>query len=239
MSNEQSFTEHLAELRSCIINILVAVTCGFVLCIYFSADLFDLLRAPILPFLPEGGLVFTAPQDKFVAHMKVSVLAGAIITAPVWLYQVWSFIAPALYKHEKKYAAAFIFFGTILFCTGVGFVYKIVFPLAFEYLLNFAGGTDKPMITISEYVSFFMLISIIFGLAFEMPLVVVLLGILGVVDAPMLREKRKIVIVAMAVLAALFTPPDAVSMVSLLCPLIVLYEISILIVATFTKRQSA
>ncbi len=238
MSDEQSFTEHLADLRACIINILIAVGCGFVLSIYFSAELFDLLRAPIMPYLPEGGLVFTAPQDKFVAHMKVSVLAGAIITAPFWLYQVWKFIAPALYKHEKKYALIFIFFGTVLFCTGVGFVYKIVFPLAFEYLLNFAGGVDKPMITISEYVSFFMLISIIFGLAFEMPLVIVLLGMLGVVDAKMLREKRRIVIVVMAALAALFTPPDAVSMISLLCPLIVLYEISILIVATFAKRQT-
>lgn len=237
MSDELSFTDHLVDLRNCIVKSLVIIVFGFAACLYFSDFIFDFIRSPIAPYLTQDGLVFTAPQDKFLAYMKVSLLAGIILTCPLWLYQVWLFIAPGLFKHEQKYAVVFITAGSLLFLLGVTFVYKLVFPMAFKYLLNFGSTIDKPMITIAEYISFFISTTIVFGLAFEMPLVVVMLGFLGVVDAKFLRAQRRLVIVLMAVLAAFVTPPDAISMLSLLGPLMLLYELSILIVASFGRKE--
>ncbi len=211
---------------------------GFGASVYFSEKIFDVIRAPIVPYLgPNGYLVFTAPIDKFTAYIKVSFMAGVIITAPLWLYQVWLFIAPGLYKKEKKMAAAFIFFGTLLFAIGVGFVYNIVYPMAFKYLLSFGGDKDKPMITITEYLSFFVTTTLLFGAAFEMPLVLAVLAFLGVIDDKLLRAKRRMAIMIIAVVSAVITPPDAISMLSMLGPMLLLYEISILIVARIAKNH--
>lgn len=237
MNNSQSFTDHLVDLRTCLIRTLLIVTVGFGACIYFSEWIFDFIRSPIVPYLPAGGLVFTAPQDKFLAYLKVSLLSGVIITCPLWLHQVWLFIAPGLYKHERKLAVVFIAVGSALFLLGVGFVYKLVYPMAFKYLLSFGSAVDTPMITIDAYLSFFITTTMIFGLAFEMPLVIVILGYLGVLDHTTLREKRRYAILGMAVLAAFVTPPDALSMLSLLGPLIFLYEVSIWIVYIIGRRK--
>ncbi|MCB0350588.1 MAG: twin-arginine translocase subunit TatC [Bdellovibrionales bacterium] len=236
--NDQTLIDHLIDLKKCIINTLIIVFLGFCAFIYFSEYIFDFIRSPILPYLGDsGGLVFTAPIDKFMAHIKVSVLAGAIITAPFWLHQLWIFVSPGLYNHEKKMGIYFIFFGTLLFLVGVLFVYQIVYPMAFKYLLTFGGSTDKPMITISEYLGFFITTTLLFGLAFELPLVLVILGMLGVVNAEMLRAKRKIAIMIIAVLSAVITPPDAISMLAMLTPLILLYEVSILLVQYLGKKE--
>lgn len=237
-TSDQTFIDHLMDLKKCVINTLIIVFIGFCACIYFSEYIFDFIRAPIVPYLGEsGGLVFTAPIDKFMAHIKISVLAGAILTSPFWLYQLWLFIAPGLYTHEKKMGTYFIFFGTILFLIGVLFVYKIVYPMAFKYLLTFGGDTDKPMITIAEYLSFFISTTLLFGLAFELPLVLVILGMIGIVDAEILRAKRRVAIMAIAILSAVITPPDAVSMLAMLVPLLLLYEISILLVQYLGKKR--
>jgi len=237
--NSQSFIEHLVDLRRCIIRSAWIIILGFAVCVYFSDKIFDIIRAPIMPYLPEGGLVFTAPIDKFTSYLKVSFMAGAIITCPGWLYQVWLFVAPGLYKKEKKMATYFIFFGSLLFVIGVLFVYKIVYPMAFKYLLTFGSTVDKPMITITEYLSFFITTTLIFGLAFEMPLILAILATMGVVDDSMLRSKRRVAYMIIAVLAAVITPPDAISMLSMLGPMILLYEISILIVSRIVKSKAA
>lgn len=241
MSNfsETGLIDHLVDLRRALAKSLVAIALGFAACVYFADVLFDLIRAPILPYLGQGGLVFTAPMDKFVSYLKVSFLAGTVITCPYWLYQLWNFIAPGLYKDEKKYATAFIFFGSVLFLTGVVFVYEIVFPMAFKYLMTFGSEVDKPMITISEYLSFFTLITVVFGLAFEMPLILVILGMLGVIDDKFLRTNRRYAIVIMSVLSAVATPPDVISMLALLGPLLFLYEISIIAVKIMAKKPEA
>lgn len=226
----QSFFEHLHDLRVMIVRILWIIVIGFGVTIYFREEIFNIIRAPIAPFLPHNGLVFTAPVDKFVAYIKVCFLGSAVITCPLWLYQVWLFIAPGLYKHEKKLAVYFIFFGTLLFSAGTAFVYFLIFPMAFKYLLTFGGTVDTPMITINEYLEFFMMTTLVFGLAFEMPLILVVLGMVGIIDDKMLKAQRRTAVMILAILSAVVTPPDALSMLSLLAPLLFLYEVSIILV---------
>ena len=239
MSEEasQTLVEHLADLRKCLIRSLIAITVGFCLCWAFSEQIFDFMRKPIEPFLKEGGLVFTAPMDKFLAHIKVCLLASIIVSCPFWMYQLWLFIAPGLYEKEKKYGLAFIFSGSFLFLLGVSFVYFIVYPMAFDFLMNFGGGTDAPMITISDYLSFFTTTTLVFGAAFEMPLILTILGVLGVIDHHFLASKRRYAIVILAALSAFITPPDVISMFAMLVPLSLLYELSIFLVKMFGTKN--
>lgn len=236
--NGQTLVDHLAELRDRLIRSAWAIALATILCWAFSEQLFNIVRAPIAPYLDTGGLVFTGPMDKFVAHMKMAVLGGVIIACPVWIYQAWMFVAPGLYSHERKYSMMFIGAGSGLFVTGCLFVYFAVLPMAFKFLLTFGGSTDKPMITINEYVSFFMTTTLVFGAAFELPLVIVLLGAIGLVDQKFLREKRRYAVVGLAILSAIITPPDVLSMLMLLVPLWALYEISILMVGFSSKRRT-
>lgn len=236
-SKAQPLIEHLTELRDRLIKAAWGILIMTIVCWVFNSQLFDIIREPIAPYLESGGLVFTHPIDKFMAHLKVSLLGGVVLSCPFWVYQAWKFVAPGLYSHEKRYGLMFISAGTILFLIGVGFAYFLVLPAAFKFLLHFGGSVDKPMITISEYLSFFISITLVFGLAFELPLVIVLLGAMGLVDQKFLREKRRYMIVGLSVVAAVVTPPDLMSMVMLLVPLCVLYEISILLVGVFARRR--
>lgn len=237
-AGQEGLIHHLVDLRKALVKSLIFIGLGFCICVYWSEYIFDFIRTPIEPYLDEGGLVFTAPMDKFTAYLKVSFLAGMIITCPFWLYQVWSFIAPGLYKDEKKWSALFIFFGTFLFIAGVAFVYNIVYPMAFDYLMNFGGTTDRPMITIKDYIGFFILTTLVFGLAFELPLILVMLGALGIVSHEMLKAKRRYAIVIMAVLAAVATPPDAISQIAMLVPLTLLYELAVWLVYLIEKSRA-
>lgn len=229
-AENQTLVEHLTELRTRIIYVFLGVFVGFLASWMFSERIFDIVRVPIEPYLPTGGLVFTAPMDKFMAHIKVSLLSGVILSSPYWIYQIWKFIAPGLYQNEKKFGYFFIFFGSTLFLTGAAFVYYVVYPMAFKFLMTFGGEADKPMITINEYLSFFTTTTLVFGLAFEMPLILSILGKLGIVDRGFLRRFRRYAIVILAAASALFTPPDVISMVLMMIPMLALYEISVLLV---------
>ncbi len=132
-SGNLTLTEHLAELRIRIIRSGYAILAGMILCYNFSDRLFDIIRAPIAPYLQGGGLVFTAPADKFIAHLKLSFFGGMILTCPIWLYQLWKFVEPGLYSKEKKYSLGFILSGSVLFILGVLFAYYGVFPMAFSF----------------------------------------------------------------------------------------------------------
>lgn len=235
--NGQTLIEHLAELRDRLIKAAWAIAVATLCCWFFNEQLFDILRRPILETKLLDGLVFTHPVDSFMAHVKVAVAGGVIASCPFWLYQVWRFVAPGLYEHERKFGIMFIASGTVLFGIGVSFAYFLVLPAAFKFLLGFGGGTDKPMITIQDYFSFFTSMMLVFGFAFELPLVIVVLGAIGIVDQKFLREKRRIMIVVMAVIAAVVTPPDAASMLMLLVPLILLYEMSIFLVGMIGSRK--
>tara|TARA_B100001248_G_C27399050_1_gene468330 strand:- start:613 stop:1332 length:720 start_codon:yes stop_codon:yes gene_type:complete len=234
---EQSLSEHLSDLRKALLWSILFITIGFAASFSQSELIFDFARKPIEPFIGQG-LVFTGVMDKFIAHIKVSILAGIILSSPFWLYQVWNFISPALYKNEKRYAVVFLSVGTLLFLAGCAFVYYLVYPLAFDFLLSFAGQTDSPMITIDKYISFFLTTSLAFGFMFELPLVLTLLGMLGVIDADFLVRYRRYAIVILALGSALVTPPDVISMAMMMVPMILLYEASVLSVRMFAKKKS-
>ncbi|HPI40805.1 MAG TPA: twin-arginine translocase subunit TatC [Pseudobdellovibrionaceae bacterium] len=227
--NHQAFTEHLVELRTRIIHSLYAILIGTILCWSISEHIFALIKQPIISYLPEQGLIYTGPLDKFMTFLKLSFFSGVAISCPFWLYQIWKFVAPGLYSHEKKYSIGFIGFGTVMFFLGILFSYFVVLPMAFKFLMTFGGDADKPMIAIDRYLSFVSEIILMFGVAFELPLVLVTLGLMGVIDVQFLKEKRRYAIVGISILCAIITPPDAISMVLMMIPMILLYELSIVI----------
>ncbi len=232
----QSFTEHLIELRTRLIRSFFAAFVGMIVCYNFTEKIFEVIRAPIAPYLPTQGLVFTAPADKFIAHLKIAFFSGIILTCPYWLMQVWLFVAPGLYTKEKKFSLGFVFSGTLLFLLGICFAYFLAFPAAFKFLLEYGGAVDSPMITISEYLSFFLWTSFFFGISFVLPLILVSLSLIGIVNQKFLREKRRYAIVGLSVISAIITPPDLLSMVIMLIPMVFLYEISILLVGVFQRK---
>lgn len=234
----QSLVEHLSELRVRLIHAIIGIIVGGLLSYYFSETIFQFIRGPILPYLKNIGLVFTAPMDKFMAHIKVAIFSGILVSSPFWFYQIWKFIAPGLYKKERDYAILFILAAMTLFLTGVGICYFAVLPVTFEFLLGFGGPMDQPMITISEYLSFFITLHLAFGLAFELPLILVVLGMFGIVSQAFLKDKRRYAIVLMSIFAAIVTPsPDAVTMLMLLVPLGLLYELAVLLVGFFERKN--
>jgi sec-independent protein translocase protein TatC len=233
-----SLVEHIGELRFRITRAAFGVFVGMAICWGFSETIFNFIRQPIEKFLPSGGLVFTAPMDKFMAHIKISFVMGLLLSAPFWLYQLWSFISPALYRKEKKTAAGFIFFGTLQFTLGLAFSYYVVLPMAFNFLMTFGGDIDKPMITIDHYLGFVTQTAIVFGLCFQMPVVISFLGMIGIVSQTFLKKNRRYAVLIIAVVSAIAAPPDALSMILLLVPMWVLYEISIIVVGLFEKRKA-
>jgi sec-independent protein translocase protein TatC len=230
--------EHLRDLRLCLTRSLWGIVVGFAICYQYTDTIFDVIRAPIAPYLPSGGLVFVGPVDKFVAHLKVAFFGGIILTSPWWIYQIWNFVAPGLYKNEKKAALTFIGVGAGLFAIGLSFTYFIVFPMAFKFLMSFGGEIDKPMITIDQYLDFFLWTSLSIGAVFELPLILVTLGLLGLISHSFLKNNRKYAIVILSILTAVITPPDLLSMLLMLTPMWLLYDLSTFLVGVIERKRA-
>lgn len=234
------FLDHIEELRKRLLYCIISVVVFFVPSYFFSKEIFDFLMNPIIQNLPEGStLIFIRPAEGFLTYLKVTIFIAFVFSFPIILYQIWSFISPALHKHERKVVVPFIVFGTSFFLLGVAFCYYIAAPQGFKFLLGeYTSESIKAFPTIKEALSFLMSLMIGFGLVFEFPLIVFILARLGLVTSKWLREKRKYAILFSAVLAALITPTtDAVSMLFMLVPLFVFYEIGILVAWLFGKKR--
>jgi len=237
---KMSFIDHLGELRLRLLWSLLAVGILFIPAYYFSNELFEFLMKPLIENLPEGSsLIFTRPAEGFTTYLKVSFFAALFLAVPFMLYQAWSFIAPALYKEEKQIVIPFIFFGSLFFGLGAAFCYYIASPPAFQFLLNeYSSEYVKAFPTISEALSFFMALIFGFGLVFEFPLIIFILARIGIVTSKWLREKRKYAVVVSAMIAAILTPTtDAISMMLMFVPIIVFYELGILVAWLFGKKK--
>ena len=212
---------------------------GFVLCYVFAESIFDILAAPLLKMMPKGGsLVFISVAEAFFTYMKVAFIAGLIITSPFVLYQIWAFVAPGLYRHEKSYVVPFVVAGSFFFALGILFGYYVALPVGFKFLLGFSTDFIKPMPSMKEYLSFSIKFLLAFGLVFEFPVVLVLLARIGVVNAKTLARQRKYAILLIFIFAAVLTPPDVISQVMVALPLMGLYELSILLSKIFGKKPA-
>jgi sec-independent protein translocase protein TatC len=231
-------TTHLQELRKRLILSFIAVGGGFALCYTFAEKIFDILAAPLLEMMPQGGsLIFTSVAEAFFTYMKVAFVAGLILASPFVLYQIWAFVAPGLYRHEKKYVVPFVLAGSFFFALGIFFGYYVALPIGFKFLLGFATDFIKPLPSMKEYLSFSIKFLLAFGLVFEFPVVLVLLARIGVVDARTLARQRKYAILLIFIFAAVMTPPDLISQVLMALPLMGLYELSILLSKLFGKKS--
>ncbi|MDE1174461.1 MAG: twin-arginine translocase subunit TatC [Parvibaculaceae bacterium] len=229
--------EHLIELRSRLIKSLIAIAISTVVCFYFAGDIFNLL---LRPFEIAAGhnasdvkLIFTAPQEYFFTQLKLAMFGAIFVSFPILASQIYMFVAPGLYKNERHAFLPFLIATPILFLMGAALVYFMVMPLAFKFFLSMqqAGGDGKAAIEllprVSEYLSLIMSLILAFGFCFQLPVLLTLLGKVGIVDSQMLKKGRRYAIVASFAVAAVLTPPDLLSQISLGLPTLVLYEISI------------
>ena len=234
---KQPLTSHLQELRKRLVLSFIAVAAGFVICYAFSQDLFDILSKPLLKVMPSGSsLIFTSVAEAFFTYMKVAFIAGFILTSPFVLFQVWAFVTPGLYRHEKRYVIPFVAAGSFFFALGILFAYFVAIPIGFKFLLGYATDFIKPMPSMKEYLSFSIKFLLAFGLVFEFPVVLVLLARIGVVDAKTMARHRKYAILLIFIFAAVMTPPDFISQLLMAIPLMGLYELSIILSKIFGKK---
>ncbi|MGA2260185.1 MAG: twin-arginine translocase subunit TatC [Acidobacteriota bacterium] len=237
-SGKMSFLDHLDELRRRLVRIVAYLGVGFIVCWYFSRPIYHFISKPILASLPKGvNLIFTGPTDAFVLYMKVAFVAGIFLTIPFSLYEIWKFIAPGLYRREKRYVVPFLVSSVVLFVAGGIFCYAFVLPQAYKFLIGF-GSDFLPMITINEYWDMTLMMLLGFGLIFELPVIVAFLSLWGLVSAHFLWSKFKYSIVIMVTLAAILSPTgDAFNLMIWSAPMIALYLISIGIAALFGWRR--
>jgi Tat protein translocase TatC len=234
------FLDHLEELRWRILKILVAIVVGTVVgwIVLDRVDIIELLKQPIAPYLPGGRLIFTSPAEPFMLTLKVAFALGCVIVSPVVIYQIWAFLSPALYEREKRLIIPALAVGAVLFLGGALACYKWLLPAALRVLLEFQRSDLAPMITIDRYFAMAVPFVVGCGLVAELPLVVTILAALGIVTPQFLARQRRYAIVVSAFLAALLTPPDAVSMMLMLVPLLLLYEISIWCAWIASRRRA-
>ena len=244
--DKTGFISHLAELRKRLIHCLIFLFTIFVICYFFSEYIYGFLVEPYSSAVKDDGterrLIFTALQETFLTYLKVSFFAAFFITSPFVLVQIWKFIAPGLYKHEKSSLIPYLVITPILFLLGGMLVYYLIMPLAIKFFLSFESSgaiTNLPIqleAKVNEYLSLIMKLIFAFGLSFQLPVVLSLLARIGIIDSKFLKERRKYVVVIIFAAAAILTPPDPVTQIGLALPLLILYELSIFSVIMIEKK---
>lgn len=240
MSQQETFVSHLVELRDRLLRAVAAFVVVFIVLMAYpgAGFIFDLLAQPIQSALPEGTrMIATGVVTPFMVPVKLTAMVAFVISLPVTLYQVWSFVAPGLYQHEKRLALPIIFSSTLLFLTGIAFCHFIVFGKVFAFINEFAPSSITPAPDIEAYLGFVMTMFMAFGLTFEVPIVVVVLVYMGIVDIDKLKEIRGYVIVGAFVIAAIVTPPDVMSQLFLAVPICLLYELGLIFAKFLGKKK--
>jgi sec-independent protein translocase protein TatC len=228
-STQETFISHLIELRSRLLRSSVAIVVVLVCLFPWAKNIYALLAAPLLKALPRGStMIATDVTGTFLVPLKVTLMAAFLIALPYVLYQIWAFVAPGLYQHEKRLALPVIVSSVFFFALGMGFAYFIVFPIAFGFFAGYTPAGVQMMTDIDKYLSFVLTMFIAFGITFEVPVIVVVLVRLGVVSLDKLRAIRGYAIVGAFIVGAIFTPPDVLSQAMLAVPLWLLYELGLL-----------
>ncbi|HNZ56384.1 MAG TPA: twin-arginine translocase subunit TatC [Methylophilaceae bacterium] len=236
MTPTDNFISHLIELRNRLLRIVVGFIVVFIAFFPFANDIYALLAAPLLSKLPAGGqMIATAVTTPFFVPMKVAMMTAFIVSLPHTVYQVWAFVAPGLYAHEKKFMIPMIFASCLLFLLGMAFAYFLVFPVVFGFIVGTAPIGVAVMTDIGNYLDFVLTLFFAFGLAFQVPIAVVMMVRFGWVTIAQLKEARGYVIVGAFVVGAIFTPPDIISQFMLAVPMWLLYELGILVAALQKK----
>jgi sec-independent protein translocase protein TatC len=238
---EDTFISHLVELRNRLMRALIAIVIAFALIGFWPtySVIYDFLALPLIKTLPAGSkMIATGVITPFLIPLKVGLMAAFMLVLPYVLYQAWAFVAPGLYSHEKKLVLPLVVSSTILFFTGVAFCYYFVFGQLFRFIAGFAPASITPAPDIEQYLSFVMTMFLAFGVAFEVPVAIIVLVRMGVVSIAQLREFRGYFVVCASIAAAVVTPPDVVSMLALLVPMCLLYEAGIIVASLMAKVKA-
>ncbi|MCT7492830.1 twin-arginine translocase subunit TatC [Aliarcobacter cryaerophilus] len=229
---------HIADLRKRLTISTITVVIMFFACFSFYEPILEWMMAPVKHALPAGtSMIAVEIQETFFTAMKVAFFGGFIISLPVIFWQLWLFLAPGLYDHEKKLVVPFVFFATLMFLLGASFAYYIVVPVGFDFLIAFGNSVVSVLPSIGKYVGFFTKLLIGFGIAFELPVITFFLAKIGLVNDQMLKDFFRYAVVLIFIVAAVLTPPDVISQVLMAAPLLILYGVSIYIAKVFNPAQ--
>ena len=244
---EGGFISHLTELRSRLIHSFIFLFAFFIICYFFAENIYSFLVAPYADAVKDDGLnrrmIFTALHETFITYLKVAFFAAMFVTSPIILIQIWKFVAPGLYKNEKKALLPYLIATPTLFLFGGMLVYYLIMPLAIKFFLTFETSAQLSNLPIqleakvNEYLSLIMRLIFAFGISFQLPVLLSLLARVGFIDSEYLKKRRKYVIVIIFAVAAILTPPDPITQIGLGIPLLILYELSILSVSLIEKKK--
>jgi sec-independent protein translocase protein TatC len=245
---QSSFVEHLTELRSRLVKSIVYLFIFFIVCYFFAENIYSFLLAPYAEAVKDDEvnrrMIFTALHETFITYLKVAFFAAIFITSPIILTQIWKFVAPGLYKNEKRALLPYLIATPTLFFLGGMLVYYLIMPLAIKFFLSFETTTQFTNLPIqleakvNEYLSLIMRLIFAFGISFQLPVLLSLLARVGFIDSQYLKKRRKYVIIIIFSVAAILTPPDPITQIGLGIPLLILYELSILSVRLIEKKKN-
>jgi sec-independent protein translocase protein TatC len=235
------FWAHLDELKVRLFRCMIAFGIGFFVCYFYTNTyVFEFLQRPLFAALPpeQHKLYFTSLFENFLTHLKIGGYSAIFLVSPYCFYQLWSFIAPGLHKKERKLVIPFVSAATFFFIAGAAFAYYVLFPLGFKYFVSYGLPTDMPLLTIDSYYGTCLKLMFMFGAAFEMPVLMILLGYLDLLHSETLKAQRKNAVIGITVVSAFIAPPDAISMLMLMCPLLIMYEFARIVIQMFEKKRA-